>query len=331
MIIETDRLVLRPWEDEDAEELYKYASDERVGPIAGWLPHTSVEDSRRVIHEVLSAPETYAVVLKETGKPAGSAGIMMKGNGSAPMTDSEAEIGYWIGVPYWGMGMIPEAVEALLERCFKELERTAVWCGYFDGNKKSMRVQQKCGFLYHHTQLVKSQILNKTMTEHFSYITRERWERRKNKWNIAALRDKPEYSRKAAVWFHDKWGIPEEAYYESIIKSMEEPAGVPQWYISLGSGGEIIGGAGVIDNDFHERKDLSPNLCALFVNEEYRCRGMGGSLLDFVCADMKRLGYEKLYLITDHKKFYERYGWKFLCMVKEDSGGLIRMYIRDTK
>ena len=126
MIIETSRLLLRPWKDEDAGELYKYAKDEKVGPIAGWLPHTSVEDSLRIIHEVLSAPETYAVVLKETGTPVGSVGIMMKGSGSAPMTDSEAEIGYWIGVPYWGMGMIPEAVEALLERCFNELERTGM-------------------------------------------------------------------------------------------------------------------------------------------------------------------------------------------------------------
>ena len=113
MNIETNRLILRPWQSEDAEELYKYAKDPQIGPIAGWQPHTSVENSLEIIRTVLSAPETYAVVLKEINKPIGSIGIMFKNNGNAPMSDTEAEIGYWIGVPYWGQGLIPEAVREL--------------------------------------------------------------------------------------------------------------------------------------------------------------------------------------------------------------------------
>lgn len=115
MQLETRRLILRPWEERDAEELYRYAQDDRIGPIAGWPPHTSVENSLEIIRTVLSEPETYAVILKDTGKPVGSVGIMFAPKGSAPMKEQEAEIGYWIGVPYWGQGLIPEAVHRLQE------------------------------------------------------------------------------------------------------------------------------------------------------------------------------------------------------------------------
>ena len=122
MEIVTDRLILRPWQESDAESLYKYAQDPAIGPIAGWPPHASVEDSLNIIRTVFAAPETYAVVLKETGEPVGSIGIMF-GDGlhSAEMQADEAEIGYWLGVPYWGQGLIPEAVRCLQKRCFEDL------------------------------------------------------------------------------------------------------------------------------------------------------------------------------------------------------------------
>jgi RimJ/RimL family protein N-acetyltransferase len=172
--VETERLLLRRWRDDDAEELYLYAKDPRVGPIAGWPPHTSVDNSREIIRGVLSMPETYAVVLKESGKPVGSAGIMFGQNGTAQMSDGEAEIGYWIGVPYWGRGLIPEAVGALLRRCFRDLGCFGVWCGYYDGNVKSKRVSEKCGFSYHHSE-TKYSTFGETRTEHFTYITKGQW------------------------------------------------------------------------------------------------------------------------------------------------------------
>ena len=180
MILETGRLILRRWEEADAEELYQYAKDPAVGPIAGWPPHTSVGNSREIIRDVLTAPETYAVVLKETGKPVGSIGIMFGKYGNAPMGEQEAEIGYWIGVPYWGQGLIPEAVRELLRRCFEDLNCTAVWCGYYDGNLKSKRVQEKCGFRYHHTEKDKlCELMGDIRTEHFTYLTKENWEKRR--------------------------------------------------------------------------------------------------------------------------------------------------------
>lgn len=175
MILETERLILRPWREEDAGELFRYARDPQVGPAAGWPPHTDEENSREIIRSVLSQPETYAVVLKETNKPVGSVGIMRKGHGSAPMTETEVEIGYWIGVPYWGQGLIPEAVKRLLKRCFDEMGCTAVWCGYYDGNDKSRRVQEKCGFIFHHTAENAPSPMGNNRTEHFTYMTRDQW------------------------------------------------------------------------------------------------------------------------------------------------------------
>ena len=107
-------------------------------------------------------------------------GILFGESGSAPMRTHEAEIGYWIGVPYWGQGLIPEAVRALQRRCFEALGCTAVWCGYYDGNEKSKRVQEKCGFVYHHTERDKLCPLGDLRTEHCTYLTKEDWQRRVN-------------------------------------------------------------------------------------------------------------------------------------------------------
>lgn len=175
-MLETERLLLRPWEETDAESLYKYAKDPEVGPIAGWPVHTSVENSREIIRSVLSAPETYAVILKETGEPVGSIGLMIGEKSNIQLAEDEAEIGYWIGVPYWGQGLIPEAVREMLRYGFVELGFSSMWCGYFDGNVKSCRVQEKCGFCYHHTaQNVSCSIPGVFRTEHITCITKEQW------------------------------------------------------------------------------------------------------------------------------------------------------------
>ena len=173
-MIETSRLILRPWREDDAEYLFKYAQDPDVGPIAGWPSHTSVENSLEIIRTVFAAPEIYAVVLKETNEPIGSCGIMFSSDlNSDEMKSGEAEIGYWIGKPYWGQGLIPEAVKALLSRCFNELSIDTVWCGYYDGNVKSKRVCEKSGFRYHHTNKDITSPLGDKRTEHFHIMTKE--------------------------------------------------------------------------------------------------------------------------------------------------------------
>lgn len=174
MQIETERLVLRAWEDGDAGDLFKYASDPDIGPVCGWPPHTSVENSLEIIRTVFAVPETYAVVLKASRETVGSCGIMFSNSlHSAEMKTGEAEIGYWIGKPWWGQGLIPEAVMALLERCFKDLHLDAVWCGHYDGNDKSKRVIEKCGFRFHHTVTDIVSSLGDVRTEHLYIMTKE--------------------------------------------------------------------------------------------------------------------------------------------------------------
>ena len=144
---------------------------------------------------------------------------------------------------------------------------------------------------------------------------------------IIKLRDMPERKEKMARWFHEKWGIPLEAYQESMEECLEKKTGVPQWYVAM-EGGAIVGGLGVIENDFHDRKDLTPNVCAVYVEEAHRCKGIAGKLLNFVCEDMREMGIQPLYLLTDHTGFYERYGWEFFCMVQGDGEPeMARMYI----
>lgn len=176
MILETERLMLRPWSESDAESLYEFAKDPRVGPIAGWPVHTSVENSKQIIRDVLSADETYAIVQKGKEKAIGSIGLMIGGKSNLNIRYDEAEIGYWIGVPYWGKGMVPEAVKKLMEYAFKKAGILKIWCGYFDGNEKSKRVQEKCGFKYHHTEFNKElPLMQDVRTEYITCITKDQW------------------------------------------------------------------------------------------------------------------------------------------------------------
>lgn len=147
------------------------------------------------------------------------------------------------------------------------------------------------------------------------------------KVNIVALRDIPEKLAEAAAWFHEKWGIPEEAYVESMEDCLSGEGPVPQWYWAE-ENGRIVGGLGVIENDFHDRPDLAPNVCAVYVEDDCRCRGIAGALLNHVCTDMAEKGITTLYLLTDHTGFYERYGWEFFCTAMGDGEDEpARMYI----
>lgn len=140
------------------------------------------------------------------------------------------------------------------------------------------------------------------------------------------LRERPELKNEAARWFHQKWGVPTEAYLACMDAYLTKETEYG-WYLCL-DGGNIIGGMGVIENDFHDRKDFAPNVCAVYTEEDYRCKGIAGHLLNMVVEDMRGKGISPLYLITDHVGFYERYGWEFLCMVQGDGEPkMTRMYI----
>ena len=136
----------------------------------------------------------------------------------------------------------------------------------------------------------------------------------------------PELKDEAAEWFHNKWGVPKEAYQECMDAFLNNET-KNGWYLCL-DGEQIIAGMGVIDNDFHDRKDLSPNVCAVYTEEDYRGQGIAGALLNLVVDDMKKRGVSPIYLVTDHIGFYEKYGWEFYCMAQgDDEPEMTRLYI----
>ena len=140
-MLETKRLAFRRWEESDADNLYKYASDPEVGPIAGWPAHRSVDESREVIKNVFTGKEAYAICLKPDNEAIGA--IELKLNGHTDMTDrdDECELGYWLGKPFWGKGIMPEAARELLRHAFEDCGMSKVWCGYYEGNDILRRAQ----------------------------------------------------------------------------------------------------------------------------------------------------------------------------------------------
>ena len=147
-----------------------------------------------------------------------------------------------------------------------------------------------------------------------------------NNYRYITLMEEPTIKDKAAEWFNSKWGVPKEAYLECMEEYLNKET-ENGWYLCL-DGDRIIGGMGVIENDFHDRKDLAPNVCAVYTEEECRGQGVAGNLLNMVVDDMRSKGITPIYLVTDHTGFYERYGWEFLCMVQGDGEEeMTRMYI----
>lgn len=144
--METDRIILRPWRESDADTLYQWASDPEVGPKAGWPPHGSVEESLEVIRTIFSAEGMWAVEWKETGEPIGSVGYLPASNSNLEIPDDQCEVGYWIARPFWGRGICTEALRLVVDHCFREKGFSVLWGDYFPENPASGRVMEKCGF-----------------------------------------------------------------------------------------------------------------------------------------------------------------------------------------
>lgn len=176
-MLETERLTLRAWAETDAESLYAYAKDPDIGPIAGWPAHRSKEESLNTIRHVLNGKECYAICERGSNNPIGS--IELKLNGHTDMTDrdDECELGYWLGKPFWGRGYMPEAAKEVIRHGFVDLGMSAIWCGYYDGNLKSKRVQEKVSFVYHHTcDEVPVPLMHEVRVGHVNVLTKSRWQ-----------------------------------------------------------------------------------------------------------------------------------------------------------
>lgn len=179
MELYTQRLILRRWNESDAEDLFEYAKDPDVGPVAGWPVHKSVSESLEVIKNVLCGDACFAICLKSCNFAIGC--IELKLNGTTDMTDrdDECELGFWLGKKFWGQGIMSEAGAEIIRYGFENLQMNKIWCGYYDGNLKSKRVQEKLGFVYHSTcNSVPVPLMNETRIGHKNVLTRERWEER---------------------------------------------------------------------------------------------------------------------------------------------------------
>lgn len=177
MIFTTERLVLRPFRESDAPALFECAKDERVGPIAGWPVHKSVEESLMVIRTIFIGREAYAVTLKGEDRVIGVVGLLVGKESNFSIADNEAELAYWIGVPYWGKGLIPEASKAIIEHAFTTLKMPVLWCGFYESNLQSFRVQEKCGFeIVRREEAQYNELMKETRQVHISYLSKSRWE-----------------------------------------------------------------------------------------------------------------------------------------------------------
>ena len=295
MTLETERLLLRPWEETDAEECYKYAKDPRVGPMAGWPVHTSVENSRQVIHDVLMVPETYAIVLKKTGLPIGSIGLH---HNDLASKDDEAELGYWLGVPYWGRGLVPEAAKELLRHAFEDLNLARVWCGYYDGNEKSKRVQEKLSFRHQWTSdEVPVPQMGETRKGHVNLLTKEEWEglitlytpSLEDLWFRQKMMADPE-----TMSYNHAWGgtipFPQEEWrdwYDFWIVNHEDK----RYYRYLRDNtGRFIG-----EIAYHYDSGRNLYIADVIVHAPYRGKGYGNIGLDLLCSAAKKNGVDVLY------------------------------------
>ena len=147
----TERLILRTWKATDSKDLYEYAQSEKVGPNAGWKPHKSEEESTEIVSFFIQNNNTYAIVLKDENKVIGSIGLHDRKPDENSKGLEQREVGYVLSPKYWGQGIMPEAVRAVLNYGFNEMNLDLMWCGHYDFNNNSKRVIEKSGFNYKFT------------------------------------------------------------------------------------------------------------------------------------------------------------------------------------
>ena len=173
MILETPRLTLRPFLDRDAEDVYAYAKDPRVGPAAGWPPHTSVENSLEIIRTVFSAPNVFALEDKQSAAVIGSAGFVGRHRTELPGPDEE--LGYALSPQFWGRGLMSEAARELIRFGFEDLGLHTIWCNHYDGNERSRRVIEACGFCHQFSQEEAVELMGERRMTHYYALSREEW------------------------------------------------------------------------------------------------------------------------------------------------------------
>ena len=311
--LETERLLLRRWRESDAEDLYNSAKDPEVGLPAGWPPHDSIEHSLEIIKNVFKSAECYAICLKEDKKAIGAIELMY--NLRESDNAGECELGFWLAKPFWGRGIIPEAGREMLRRAFEDLGMKKVWCGYYDGNEKSKRVQQKLGFRYHHT---KNNIpivpLNETRIEHINCITRDEWKAMNN--NIIIRLEKEEDYREVENLVRESfWNVYKPGCSEHYVihRLHSDPAFIKELDFVMEKDGKIIGQnifmKTVINSD--DGRDIEVlTMGPICITPELKRQGYGKILLDYSLEKAAELGFGAV-LFEGNIDFYGKSGFDY--------------------
>jgi RimJ/RimL family protein N-acetyltransferase len=306
--METERLIIDPVREDDKEDYFLSISHDRK-VLETFICRYAETMEEFDFSSYPGREDLFAIRLKETGR---LIGIILYFDEK----EDSCEIGYGIGSGFWNQGYATEAASRFLEYLFREKGMRTVYASFFTGNDASRRVMEKCGMTFDHFS--EKELTYLDVERDLTYYAIHR--------KYITLRDEPELKEAAAAWFHSKWGVPEQAYLDCMTAYLNRETEYG-WYLCL-NGDRIIGGMGVIENDFHDRKDLTPNVCAVYTEEAFRGQGIAGRLLNIVVEDMRSKGISPLYLVTDHTGFYERYGWEFFCMVQGDGEpGMTRMYV----
>lgn len=176
MRLEGERIYLREWSMDDASELFFYASNPKIGSMAGWPVHKSIQDSKRFIDMILSAWGFFAIVLKETKQIIGSINVLIGEVSNFQIEENHGELGFWLGEPHWRKGYMTEAIEIMLDYCFYDLGLTKVWCGCFEENIPSRKLQEQAGFEYAYTIDCAKTLFGDTRREIVNVMNKEGYE-----------------------------------------------------------------------------------------------------------------------------------------------------------
>lgn len=320
--IETKRLILRRFTPNDAEAMFRnWASDAEVTKYLTWPTHSDISVSQAVLKSWISLYEnpahySWAIVLKNINEPIGSIAAVEQRDDIKMV-----HVGYCIGQSWWRLGYTSEAFAALIRFFFEDVGVNRIETRHDPRNPNSGKVMQKCGLKYEGI-LRQSDINNQGLCDGARYaIFAEDYFNEQ----IISVRENPEYYERAVDYFSAKWGIDRKIYEESVADAMNTDKSLPRWYLML-RGDDIIGSYGLIENDFIVRKDLMPWLCALYVEESERGKVLGAKLLRHGQEEAGKLGFNKVYLCTDHAGYYEKYGWTFFGTEESEFGGNARAY-----
>lgn len=322
IFIESERLVLREFTESDLPALVDIASQEH---ILYWC--SDWEDCKSWVNDWFKGIEwrysfgdpnvefiLLAIIEKQTNKLIGQINTGCELKEEKP---GELSIGYFISKEAMNKGYATEAAKAMTQYYFPINKNGFFYAIIKLDNAASARVATKAGFKFVSELKIIEKVSKQEMLFHYYRLY--------NPCCILNIHEHPDYLDRAVDYFSSKWGIDRQIYHDSISESITTNNPLPRWYLML-DGDRIIGSFGLIENDFMVRKDLKPWLCALYVEESKRCKGLGGKLLAHGRSESVKLGFNKLYLCTDHVGYYEKYGWQFFGMEESEFGGKTRVY-----